>query len=622
MELEAPVTRAEEPVDTIPETVSPETVSPETMAVTQDDAALSSNSELLVGTGEPSDISWGGLLVLFGLLCGLMLAVMAVPLYFFLEQQKIESQRKVLRKHVKSADYQNARAAFEKLKRMDASARWTKFVRGKDADRMAKVILKQKYSSIKEGLAKIDEALKISPSSSVVNLEKARRLMIHAEALRRKADLKGFESVLGQAEVICKGLSSSYAHGQSANYTLARISTLQRQPWSVQKTRYRVVMQTHSSSWMGLMSLALINFNEGQLERALKYAAAALVKNKRCQEALLLSAEVLRRQHEYSKAATDLERVFELDPESSRAFALRAQLRYQQEDLEGCLRDVEHCLKLDKTWAMAFALRAAVFLKQKKLKECVHDCERALKIDMRCGFAYLIRGQALLEDKDGDKGKAQKDIWRAVKHAPQDAESHYWSGKLSQIKGDRRAALESYTLCLKFDPKHVAAYANRGTIYRLMKSYEAAIRDTDMALQLQPKNAQVWLQRVKIQWAMLRKQGKPYTDSGWDKVLEGLSNALIYNPNLSGAYGRRSFLHRRRKDYNKAMADLQRAIDVDDEDVWVWRGYKGLLHVEIKQYRPALEELKFYISKAPSNHTIYNSVRRAILKCQRELEQQ
>ena len=86
----------------------------------------------------------------------------------------------------------------------------------------------------------------------------------------------------------------------------------------------------------------------------------------------------------------------------------------------------------------------------------------------------------------------------------------------------------------------------------------------------------------------------------YDEALADLSKAIELDPNSAWAYGSRGETQRELKQYDEALADLSKAIELDPNSAWAY-GSRGETQRELKQYDLALADLSKAIELAPSN---------------------
>ncbi len=114
-------------------------------------------------------------------------------------------------------------------------------------------------------------------------------------------------------------------------------------------------------------------------------------------------------------------------------------------------------------------------------------------------------------------------------------------------------AIEDLTRALEINPKLDSAYNNRANCHAAQGNLEAAISDYDVALDLNPANIRVWI-----------NQGITFREMGnYDLAISNFDIALIISQSLQErAYGERGRVYHLRGDWNCAVADYKKALEL------------------------------------------------------------
>ncbi|MEI6435607.1 MAG: tetratricopeptide repeat protein [Bacteroidota bacterium] len=105
-------------------------------------------------------------------------------------------------------------------------------------------------------------------------------------------------------------------------------------------------------------------------------------------------------------------------------------------------------------------------------------------------------------------------------------------------------------------------YAYRGAIFYNMQKYDKAIQDFDNALILNPNLPEVYYNRGLLYHLFEPKQ--------LEKALSNYDIAIEFNPYLVDAYNNRGIIYFALKQYDNAIQDYIKAIQLDKENI----GYK------------------------------------------------
>jgi tetratricopeptide (TPR) repeat protein len=116
--------------------------------------------------------------------------------------------------------------------------------------------------------------------------------------------------------------------------------------------------------------------------------------------------------------------------------------------------------------------------------------------------------------------------------------------------------------------------------------------------------------QLPFAWAIYANRGVAYqAQEEYEAALADLDRALELNPEAPWAYIHRANTYRAIGDYESALADLQRALDLasDSSDGWLSRAYasRGLIYHNMGQYDQALADYSRAIELDPDSPEVY-----------------
>ncbi len=199
--------------------------------------------------------------------------------------------------------------------------------------------------------------------------------------------------------------------------------------------------------------------------------------------------------------------------------------------------------KPDIAWAH-FQL-AYVYTALKRADEARPEYERAIALDPKMSEAFLNLG-ILLSEKN--PAAAVAPLQRAVDLLPAQSRPRFLLGLAQERSGDISAAVESYESALHLDPTDTEIVIHLGNLYMNLKRYGDAETKFRAALQAQPKSPQALLGLAQS----LDAQKKP-------EAAAAFHDYLAVQPNASGAESRTIHLLIEQKQYDAALAELDRA---------------------------------------------------------------
>src|SRR5271169_919076 len=199
--------------------------------------------------------------------------------------------------------------------------------------------------------------------------------------------------------------------------------------------------------------------------------------------------------------------------------------------------------KPDIAWAH-FQLGYA-YTALKRPDEARTEYERATTLDPKMSEAFLNLG-ILLSEKD--PAAAVAPLRRAVDLLPAQSRPRFLLGHALERSGDIPAAVESYEAALRLDPRDVETVIHLGNLYVGLKRYSDAETRFRAALEMEPKSPQALLGLAQA----LDAEKKPEAAAAY-------RDYLAVQPNTPGAESRTVHLLIEQKQYDAALAELDRA---------------------------------------------------------------
>ena len=153
-------------------------------------------------------------------------------------------------------------------------------------------------------------------------------------------------------------------------------------------------------------------------------------------------------------------------------------------------------------------------------------------------------------------------------------------------KGDYLGAIADYNQALRIRPGLHTAYLNRAAAYRASGDPQTALKDLDRAIALKKDFFQAYNNR-----------GSLHLDLGDTKAaLQDLNRAIELNKDeVAEPFYQRGYTYLAMKEFDKAIADFERAIKLAPEMAWAYHGrgtawmYKGVMMPAIVDYNRAIE---------------------------------
>ncbi|WP_433242402.1 tetratricopeptide repeat protein [Streptosporangium sp. CA-135522] len=185
-------------------------------------------------------------------------------------------------------------------------------------------------------------------------------------------------------------------------------------------------------------------------------------------------------------------------------------------------------------------------------KEALDDYAAAIAADPFFADHYLDRGNLLF--RLGMTDDALADYEAAIRVSPPLPEAYYNRAELRLARGELEAGLADLDHVLELDPDYLDAYINRAGVRAMLGLQAEARADVETGLALMPGNPH-----------LLTVKGQLDTASGrFEEAARAFDTALERAPGLGAAWANRGILRYETGDAEGAVADLSRAIEIEE----------------------------------------------------------
>jgi tetratricopeptide (TPR) repeat protein len=233
------------------------------------------------------------------------------------------------------------------------------------------------------------------------------------------------------------------------------------------------------------------------------------------------------------------------------------------------------------------------------------------------------RAQTLFHDRKFSEAIALLDPYLAAH--PRDARAFVLRGDCKADLGRNEAALADYNAAITIEPEYEYAYVTRCETRLALEDKAGALRDCDTAVRLSPTDALAFEDRADVQFQL---EAYDLALSDYDSAIKlGRSSAYVYaarcdTNRLTGKLdlakadcakalaldpkSRRGLWARARlaivqKRYHDGIADLNAYILQDPKASDVAYYFRGLAFNRIESYRLALEDMRIYVQRRPTD---------------------
>lgn len=390
-------------------------------------------------------------------------------------------------------------------------------------------------------------------------------------------------------------------------------------------------------------------------DRALPFLDSVIAREPKHTGAMLLKANALSQMKKFPEARVLVSSVLRLEPRNVSALALGANIKFAQGELRESAKDIKEVIRLDPKNAPARILLAQLFEREGKQKEAMQECEKAVQLEPNNaaiwrqtavvqrairrphltvsafqkaialapndvinydelasfffdrksyekallnaqkaiqlnpedGFAHLIRGRILMAWRKLREALASAEA--AERSLPYSGEPNALKGELYQRMMDDDASVLEYNKAIAKQPQVPRFYMGRGTAELGRRNFDASIKDFTHAHELSRGDATALSMRSDV-YEGLNK---------WDLAYKDLTECIKANPKATTLYLRRAVALRHLHRVPEAVADYNKAVELEPSDINYER--RGDFYLQSKELNKAVADFKAALRVQPAN---------------------
>jgi tetratricopeptide (TPR) repeat protein len=305
---------------------------------------------------------------------------------------------------------------------------------------------------------------------------------------------------------------------------------------------------------------------------------------------------------------------------ADQAFAhiLRADAFVTQGQFDAAVKDLEKAFQLAPNSASGLMVRGRLHFRRAEYKKALADVDAVLRQTPNAVSARRLRGIVQMELTN--YSEAKKDFDWVIANSPTDATALANRGRLHRLQNNNDLSLADLDRAVTLSPKWTWPLLQRADTYQLKGDYQRAIADYDRVLAITPNDADV--QRRRTAAMALLKPGAataPQSPSPPANVEQALQQArwmldrndaagayritnelLKSNPGLADAYLLRGRAFHLERMYTQAIEDLSKYVGMKPTDV---AGYymRGLVHADLGRSAEAMADANEIGRLAPTD---------------------
>jgi tetratricopeptide (TPR) repeat protein len=357
---------------------------------------------------------------------------------------------------------------------------------------------------------------------------------------------------------------------------------------------------------------------------------------------------------ERKAAMTDINKAIALAPaqEQPDVYVSRARIRVLDGDTKGALADLKVALSLNPDYVDAYKDRVSLLQKLGDESGAQADAKKAIELytqqiakEPENILLYLERATVRSDIFALSEAEADLKAAKQLSVLPQNhslaktmyplkvitlANAYWQRGFNRENAGYYKAAIADYNRSIELAPDYALAYKQRASVRDKLKDTQGARADRSKALALytqqitffsNPKNktrqtngSTVWDNGFENTTTKLANaysgRGSIYTDlKDYQKALADYNKAIELEPNnarYSFFYSGRGWLYQTLKQYDKAIADYSKGIELDP-NMGMFYFDRGNVYSDLKQYDKAIADYTKTIKLEPNDVSAYSA---------------
>jgi superkiller protein 3 len=336
----------------------------------------------------------------------------------------------------------------------------------------------------------------------------------------------------------------------------------------------------------------------GKLIRNKRYIEAtrelsAALQNGGGPETGFVMGDVLRRQEEWSGAASIFMEIQRQASEFPETHTKLSYLLYRTGDGDGALREARIALAANSSNAEAHKNAALALQILNKFTASEVEYNEALRI--KPDYESVRYDLGILLETQGKFDQAIVEYKKAIALDPTDSHAYYNLGVAYDDKGDLDSAIREYREAKRVDPTDIAPRHNLGNDFMKNNMNAEAVQEFRDMEAMSPGNAGC---HDCLGTALFRT---------WDfqSAEKEFRTALKIDPSDGYAHVGLGWIREQQKDYDAALQEYHLGEELDETNVDAFRGAAKVLMAK-KNFQAALEELKHAEYLKPSSFSTHD----------------
>lgn len=284
------------------------------------------------------------------------------------------------------------------------------------------------------------------------------------------------------------------------------------------------------------------------------------------------------------------------DPTNYNVYFRRAHFYYGQDQFMRALSDIDNAIKYTPTsdtdlLCQEYSLRANIYLMTDRTAEALTDITKAYECDPTS--YVLLYQKANIEYELGKYAEAKEDFKKLQRYHKRSLESLIGQARVAIKENNLGLANEFADQAVALYPSEGEAYMRRASVRAQMGNNTGAVDDILLALSVDKNSSKAVSELVKM------------SNTDYNAVITGLSNAISQAPNVGMFYYIRAIIAQAHFHYTAAITDFNTIIT---KKLYNYHGIHGSLaecYYALCDYQKALDEINYAIGSTQDNAAYY-----------------
>jgi tetratricopeptide (TPR) repeat protein len=379
-----------------------------------------------------------------------------------------------------------------------------------------------------------------------------------------------------------------------------------------------------------LLRLAEIYLSQNDPAKAEENVHAVLAARKNDAQAHYLQGRIYVRRKEFDKALPEFETAIKNDESLLPAYLEKASLQFMRNDLDACEATLNAVLQRDKDYVPAHAAYAKLLSVRQRAQDALQQAQQVLAIAPNNEDALVGRADAYRIMKRFPEAK--KDWMELCQMRPQNAIYWHRLGMVEALMSDNTAALTHLRKAVELQPDlipaindilylqlitkqfdaalseldHLAKTASpqdeihrfRGQVYLAKKDMDSAEKEFRKAIEVNPQNYQTYLLLGQLN---LQRNNVA-------QAIKDVDQLIARNNKMSPAYLLKAFYLEVSQDFDGAIANYRKALELDKENPIAANNLAWLLCEKKKNLEEALSLAQVARKKSPNDPDVADTL--------------